>query len=279
MAQALPSRMWMDLTTEDFSRRDMSGVVAILPVAAVEQHGPHLPVSVDARIGAGVLAAALARLDADAPVLVLPQFAVGKSDEHTGFAGTLTLSHGTLARAWFEIAESVHRAGCRRVVFANSHGGQRALIDIVCRDIRVKLGMMAVNAAWFSMVDQMDLFGAAEAAHGIHGGAAETSLMLALHPELVRREAVADFAPDTIAWEHAGATLTAEGSVGFGWQTQDLHPSGACGDATMATAEAGAILIERSATALARLIREVAAFPLERLQRAPSYPPGLGAAA
>lgn len=279
MGRTWPSRQWMDLTTEDFSTRDMSGVVAILPVAAVEQHGPHLPLSVDARIGAGVLAAALALLDEEAPVLVLPQFMVGKSDEHTAFAGTLTISYETLARAWLDIAESVRRTGCRRILFANSHGGQRALIDIVCRDIRVKLGMMAVNAAWFSMVPQDDLFGSVEATHGIHGGAAETSLMLRLHPDLVRASKFADFAPVTIDWEHEGSTLTAEGAVGFGWQTQDLQPSGACGDARMATAEAGAVLLDRSAAALARLIRELAAFPIERLQRAAHHPPALGAAA
>ncbi|MCW5719477.1 MAG: creatininase family protein [Bauldia sp.] len=279
MVRDLPSRLWMDLTTEDFATRDMSGVVAVLPVAAVEQHGPHLPLSVDARIGSGVLDAALAILDDDAPVLVLPQLPVGKSDEHTAFAGTLTISHQTLARVWFDIAESVHRTGCRRILFANSHGGQRALIDIVCRDIRVKLGMMAVNAAWFSMVRQDDLFGPTEAGHGIHGGAAETSLMLRLHPDLVRPSAIANFPPVTIAWEDAGSTLTAEGAVGFGWQAQDLHPSGACGDARLATADAGGILLDRSAAALARLIGELAAFPVERLQRSPGFPPGLGAAA
>jgi len=262
LAKVPPSRRWADLTTSDFDCLDMSRCVAVQPVSAIEQHGPHLPVCVDAAIGDGIVARAIEGLDDDQNVLVLPSLVIGKSDEHHAFPGTLSLSHETLARVWFEIGESVSRTGCRRLVFVNSHGGQTALIDIVCRDLRVKLGMLAINATWFSMVDVASYFGELEARHGIHGGAAETSMMMHLHADTVRLSEIRNFVPITVDWEKAGAALTAEGAVSFGWQAQDLHASGACGNAAAASADAGRGLIEESAAALVALLREVEAFPL-----------------
>lgn len=267
----LPSHHWGDLSTRDFARLDMSRVVTVHPVAAFEQHGPHLPVSTDADIGTGIVARMIECLSEDQPVLVLPQLAVGKSDEHQAFPGTLSLSYETLSRVWLDIGRSVRRTGCRRLVFVNSHGGQRALVDIVCRTLRTELGMLAVNASWFAMVDASDLFGESEMRHGIHGGAAETSVMMHLDPDLVRGAEIADFEPETVGWEAGGAMLTAEGAIGFGWQTQDLQASGACGNAAAATAEAGSELVERAAKALVALLREVEAFPLAQLERRPAY--------
>ncbi len=107
----MPAAYWLDLTTEDFRTRDMHRTIAVLPVAAVEQHGPHLPVGVDTFINQGYLARAAALVPEDLDVLVLPIQAVGKSNEHLAFPGTLTLSAETVIRAWTEIGESVHRAG------------------------------------------------------------------------------------------------------------------------------------------------------------------------
>jgi len=143
---AMKSRWWWDLTTRDFATLDMSRIVAVQPVGAVEQHGPHLPVRVDAAINAGVVARALEIMPADLPALILPALPVGKSNEHLAFPGTLSLSYETLARVWTEIGESVYRAGCRKILFFNSHGGQPQVMDIVCRELRVKFSMLAVGA-------------------------------------------------------------------------------------------------------------------------------------
>jgi creatinine amidohydrolase len=265
----LPSRHWWDLTSAQFAATDMAQVVALQPVAAVEQHGPHLPVRVDAAINAGIVARALDLLPDDLPLLVLPALPVGKSNEHIAYPGTLTLSYETLGRAWFEIGESVHRAGCRKMIFFNSHGGQPQLLDIVCRELRVRLGMFAVACSWFHIVDLSDLFEAAEIRHGIHAGAIETSVMRRLHPDLVDMTQARNFVSLSERIEQANLVLRSEGSVGFGWQAQDLNPAGATGDASCATAEAGEAILERAAAALVGLARDVYRYPLSNLN--PAY--------
>ena len=272
MSGRLPSRWWWDLSTVEFGALDWTNLVAILPVAAVEQHGPHLPVRVDAAINAGIVARAVALMPDDLPALVLPMLPVGKSNEHHAYPGTLSLSHGTLARVWIEIAESVHRAGCRRLLILNSHGGQPQVMEIVIRELRVRLGMLAVGCGWGGITPMDDLFTATERRHGIHGGEIETSVMRHLRPDLVRMEAARDFVPLSVALEAAGGLLTPEGRVGFGWMAQDLHPAGVSGNAAAADAGRGAELVERAAAALVRLVGEVSAFPLERLAAGPGQP-------
>jgi len=257
------SRWWWDLTTDDFAGLDRERTVAILPVGAVEQHGPHLPVGVDAAINMGIVARAIELMPQSCPALVLPMTPVGKSDEHLAFAGTLTLSHETLGRVWYEIGECVHRAGLRKILFFNSHGGQPQLLEIVCRDLRVKLGMFAASTMWPQLIDISDLFDAAEMKHGIHGGQIETSMMLHLHPGLVRMERAENFTPVTVQIERE-AELIGRGAVYFGWQAQDLHPSGACGNAASATAELGRELVERAARGLVKLVEEISNYPSSR---------------
>lgn len=261
----LKSHWWWDLTTRDFAEMDTARVVAILPVGAVEQHGPHLPVRVDAAINAGIIARAVELMPADCPALVLPMMPVGKSDEHLAYPGTLTLSHETLGRVWYELGESVHRAGIRKILFLNSHGGQPQLLDIVCRDLRVKLGMFAVSAMWSRFTDLSDMVGAEEKRHGIHGGQSETSVMLHLHRDLVEMERAENFEPTSVALARECEMLGPEGAIGFGWQAQDLHPKGACGDATLATADLGKAAVERAATRLLVLIDEISRYPLSRI--------------
>jgi creatinine amidohydrolase len=261
---ALTSRWWWDLTTRDFAALDAERLVAILPVGAVEQHGPHLPVGVDAAINAGIVGRAVELMPQSCPALVLPMTPVGKSDEHLAFPGTLTLSHETLGRVWYELGESVHRAGLRKILFFNSHGGQPQLGEIVCRDLRVKLGMLAASAMWPQLIDMTDLFDAAEIKHGIHGGQIETSMMLHLHPGLVRMERAENFGSVTVEVERE-AELMGRGATYFGWQAQDLNPAGACGNAAGATAELGKKLVERAAMGLVKLVEEISNYPLSRL--------------
>jgi creatinine amidohydrolase len=255
------SHWWWDLSTREFADLDMGEIVAILPVGAVEQHGPHLPVRVDAAINAGILARAVALMPPDLPVLVLPALPIGKSNEHLAFPGTLSLPYDLLAKLWFEVARSAWRAGVRKIILFNSHGGQPQVMEIVCRELRVELGMFAVGASWFRTIDSSDLYSAGELQHGIHGGESETSVMLHLHPDLVAMEHAADFVPTSVAMARDYRLLTPEGGVGFGWQAQDLHAAGACGNAAAGDAARGAEQVERAARALLTLIDEVRAYP------------------
>jgi creatinine amidohydrolase len=255
---------WTSLTTHEFSPNH----IAVLPVAAVEQHGPHLPVGVDTYIAQAYLARVRALLPADAPVVILPVQPVGASDEHRAFAGTLTLSPQTALAAFVEIGESVARAGIRKLIFANSHGGNITVIDIAARQLRVRHDMLAVHCSWGPFGYPAGLFSEAELTHGIHGGDVETSIMLAAYPDLVRRDRIADFRPSTCAMERDYAWLRADVPVGFGWMTQDLHPSGAVGDASLATAAKGEAALDHGARAFVALLDDVRKFDLATL-RAP----------
>ena len=265
---SLPRPYWQDMTTEELGRLDTSRVIAILPVGAIEQHGPHLPVGTDACIGQGIALRALALLPENLPATVLPMLPVGKSNEHLAFPGTLTLSAETLIRVWTEVGECVARAGIRKLVLFNSHGGQPQIMDIVARDLRVRHAMLVVAYSWYA-AGLPGLFDEAEMRHGIHAGAIETSMMLHLRPDLVRMDLAADFFP--LMRELAGefCHLSPTGAGRLAWMAQDLHPSGACGDARAADAERGRALVEHAAQALITLLREVDRYPLERLRAWP----------
>jgi creatinine amidohydrolase len=257
---------WQDCTTTDFAGLDPERTVALLPVAAVEQHGPHLPLSTDAVINDGLVAALLAAPPGAATVLVLPAMTVGLSTEHTAFAGTLTIADHTLADAWTDIGRSAARAGVRKLVILNTHGGQKALVDLVAVRLRAELRMLVVRATYFAFGSPPGLFGRHELAHDIHGGELETSLMLHLRPDLVRTAALADFRGLAQELAERHAWLGAEKPVGIGWQSQDLNPDGACGNAARADAARGATQLQHLATALAQLVDEVAATPLSILR-------------
>lgn len=265
-----PRRRWDEMTTEDFAGADLSSWVAVLPVAAIEQHGPHLPLGTDAVIGRGYLDRALALVPGQLPVTVLPMQAVGVSPEHVAFPGTLTLSVEDAIAAWTGIGRSVARAGLRRLVVINSHGGNGPAMDAVTRTLRIECGMLAAFTSWHRLGYPDGLFAADELRHGVHGGEVETSLMLALAPDQVRMDKARDFTPATRAMETEFAQLRASAPGGFGWMAQDLHPSGAIGNAAAATAAKGEAALAHGARAFAELLADVARFPLARLQRGPS---------
>jgi creatinine amidohydrolase len=181
----------------------------------------------------------------------------------------LTLSAETLTRLWTEIGESVARAGIRRLVIANSHGGQPQIMDIVARDLRVRLGMLVVTMSYGALGRPPGLFPESELRHGIHGGSSETSMMLHLRPDLVREGERRDFVPLSVEMERQWVHLRPEGRIGFGWQTQDLNPEGACGNALDADAERGRLMIEHAAERFIELLREVGRFPLAKLRPGP----------
>lgn len=262
-----PARYWQDMPSSHFSTLSDQTVV-VLPVGAIEQHGPHLPVYVDACLNHELLTRALKQAPEELPLTALPMQHVGKSDEHISFPGTLTLSAETLTRLLIEIGQSVHRAGLRRLILLNSHGGQPQVLDIVARTLRVTAGMFVVNAAWSKLATGLPpgLFSDRERTHGIHGGEIETSLMLHLRPDLVDMSKAKNF----VSWgEEMAQTfnlLTPEGRVGFGWQVEDLNPDGACGDAAAADAERGRVLAECAVAGFIKLAEEVSRYPLERIR-------------
>lgn len=259
----MPVRPWSDLTTQEVRHRDMGRAVAVLPVAAIEQHGPHLPLATDHVIAQGYLERLAALDSTDLDVLVLPVQSIGKSDEHDAFPGTLTLDTETALRAWTEIGACVHRAGCRKLVIVTAHGGNSGLIDLVAGTLRGRHGMVAVTTAWSRFGYPDGLFPEAEIRHGIHAGGIETALMLALRPEAVRRERVAAFEPRSVAMERDFTHLRVGRPAAFAWKAGDLNASGAIGDARLGTAEAGRAALDHGARAFLALLRDVDRFEID----------------
>jgi creatinine amidohydrolase len=272
----LPSRFWADLSTRHFAQLaaspHLSHAVAVLPVAATEQHGPHLPLSVDTTLVDGVIQAALPHLASDLPVLFLPTQTVGKSDEHIRFPGTLTLSAPTLIALWTELGACVARSGIRKLVLFNSHGGQVSVMDIVARDLRTAHDLIVYHANWYQLPlgeAVNGLFPPEEHRFGVHAGDIETSMMLALNPERVDMAQAQHFrssAEDRAAhYPILGNGISAK----LGWQMQDYNPQGAAGNAAAASATKGQALLDAAGLQLARLLAEVSALPLSTLRAAP----------
>jgi creatinine amidohydrolase len=253
------------MTTEDFRAADVADWIAILPIAAIEQHGPHLPVATDRLINEGYLARMLEILPATIPATVLPAQAIGKSNEHISSPGTLTLSWETLTKAWIEIGESVARAGIRKLVMINSHGGNVPIHDIVARELRVKCEMLVVATSWSRLGAPDGLYGDFDKRFGIHGGEMETSVMLALHPNLVRMDKAECFHSAQETFEQEFKHLRAHGQIQFGWKAQDLNLKGAVGDATLATADKGNAHLDHGARRFIELLEDVQKFDLNRL--------------
>jgi len=258
----LPTRRWQELPWPAF--RDLpANTVAVLPVAAIEQHGPHLPVAVDTTIGEGVIAHALAHLPAETPVLVLPTQCIAISQEHLRYPGTLTTTPETLLALVTDIGASVARAGVRRLVICNSHGGNAPTLEIAARRIRIAHNMLVINTAWARLGRPPGLHDPIEAAYGMHAGREETSLMLALAPGLVDMARAKHFVSRWQAVANAAPALHPQAGSPFAWQIQDLHPAGALGDAASATAEMGQRLLDHAAIQLAALWQQVAAFDVQ----------------
>lgn len=260
-----PRRFWSDLVTTDFADPRVGEWIAVLPIAAVEQHGPHMPLGTDTIIADGHVAATVARLPDDLPAVFLPTQAVAWSAEHEGSPGTLTLSWETVARAWIEIGACVAAAGVRRLVIVNAHGGNVPIMDLVCRELRMKKGMLAVATSWSRFGRPEGLFDPDERRLGIHAGDVETSMVLALRPDLVRREAFADLPSLQGELEREFRHLRAYGPHAFGWAARDLNPSGAVGDPRGSTAEKGRAAIDHAVTGFLELLEEVRRFDLGRL--------------
>lgn len=259
---------WCELTTRDFLDLDFERTVAVLPTAAVEQHGPHLPVVTDTAIADGMVALLRERLPDDLAVLALPTLAIGKSNEHLLSAGTLSFSAETFTRMLVEVGASVRRAGLRKVAIINAHGGNTDLLAVVVRELRVSLGLLAVTTDWQRFGLPEGVYDDFEKRYGIHGGDIETSLMLHFRPDLVRMEKAKNFISNAAAIETEFAYLRAEGSHAFGWIAQDLNSDGVMGNAAIATAEKGRCTAEHQVEGFIGLLRDMANFRMDRLHAA-----------
>ena len=266
--QAWPSRRWADVSARDFALAQRSGLaaqtVAILPVGAVEQHGPHLPLKVDTALVEGVVDAALPLMAADVPVLVLPTQAIGLSLEHEDYAGTLSLSPATLLAVWTELGVCVARAGVKKLLIFNAHGGNVSSMDIVARQLRMQCGLLVYHSSWFNLPQPAgvnEAFSAHEHRFGVHGGETETSMMLHLAPELVRMEHARNFASSSEVRARQFPILGNGKSAKLGWAMQDYNPQGAAGNAAAADAQRGQALVQGAAASLAQLCTEIHALP------------------
>jgi creatinine amidohydrolase len=267
------SRFWADLSTREFAQLDPAGTVAVLPLGATEQHGPHLPLSVDQTLVDGVVAAALSHLPAQVPVLVLPTQQVGYSPEHLDFPGTLSLSFDTVARSWIELGECVARAGVKKLLLLNSHGGQVSLMDIAARELRSRAKLIVYSCSWWNLPlgDAVNgLFPAQEHRFGVHGGQIETSLMLALRSEHVRMAQARDFKSSSQDRAAQYPILGNGSSAKLAWQMQDYNVQGAAGNAAAATAEKGRVVLDAAGRQLALLLQELSALPLSTLVDRPA---------
>jgi creatinine amidohydrolase len=272
----LPYPFWSDLTTKQFAELaaspDLARLVAVLPVAAIEQHGPHLPLNVDALIVDGVIKAALPHLSS--PALFLPTQKISLSTEHIEFAGTLTLSPQTVMALWMEIGASVARAGIKKLVLLNSHGGNVGLMDVVARELRTAHGLIVYHTSWYNLPlvdpgtgeDLNTLFSPHEHRFGVHAGDIETSMMLALRPDLVDMSLAENFQSASQDRAEKYAILGNGKSAKLGWQMQDYNAKGAAGNALQATADKGRRLIDAAGKSLATLVAEVSDLPLSTIR-------------
>jgi creatinine amidohydrolase len=265
----IPPRDWTAIHWSAIDPAEAAGWIAVLPLAATEQHGPHLPLGTDVMIAEAYLAKVRELLPATSPATFLPVQPIGISTEHIDFPGTLTLPTEVALKSWLAIGESVARAGVRKLVIVTSHGGNSAAMTLVAQDLRASLGMLAVTTSWSRFGVPDGLFGVDELQHGIHGGAVETSIMLARHPDLVRSEAIANFPSAGADMERRYRVLSTQRPAPLAWQAQDLNASGAVGDATQASAGKGERVIAHGAQAFCALLADIATFDVATLIAGP----------
>ncbi|QPF92398.1 creatininase family protein [Bradyrhizobium commune] len=264
-----PSRDWTEIRWADASPADTSRWIAVLPLAATEQHGPHLPLETDVLIADAYLARVRALLPESVPASFLPVERIGISTEHIDYPGTQTLPSEVALRKWTAIGEDIAKRGVKKLVIITSHGGNSAAMMLVAQDLRAHQKLFVVTTSWSRLSGADKLFPADEVRHGIHGGAVETSIMLARYPDQVRANAIADFPASSIAMEARYRWLSTQRPAPFAWQAQDLNPSGAVGNATLAMAGKGEELIDQGARAFCELLAEVDNFDVKSLAKGP----------
>jgi creatinine amidohydrolase len=263
------SKYWAELNTTDFAQLDELSTVAVLPLGATEQHGPHLPLCVDTCIANALVSGALSILGPSAPVVVLPTLEVGLSTEHTSFAGTLSYPPELLLSVLAQMGKSVAQAGLQKMLLFNAHGGNSALMEVAARELRAKHGLMVYSTSWFNLpLDQevMEMFTAEEHRFGIHGGAVETSLMMNLHPGRVRPEKFKHFESAQQLRAQKYPILGNGRSAKLAWLMEDYNAEGAAGDLSQASAEKGRLILASAAKQLSLLWQEISQLPMSEIK-------------
>ncbi|TCM50760.1 creatinine amidohydrolase [Rhizobium sp. PP-F2F-G48] len=253
---------WGDFATTDFTGIDPMETIALLPIAATEQHGPHLGCGTDATIARGMLKTLIPLLPGDLDVRILPIQSVGKSNEHLHAPGTLTIPATVLIEHWLALGQSVACAGIRKLVIVNAHGGNEEVMGIVARELRVTAGMLVAKTSWSRFGKPDGLFSDVENRFGIHGGDAETSLILHFRPQAIDMEKAENFASVVERDEETFALLRATGNHAYAWIASDLNPHGAVGEAAKATRDKGQALADHQARGLVTLLQDMRKAPL-----------------
>lgn len=251
------------LTSEQVRELDKELAAVVLVIAAVEQHGSHLPIATDVVLGVSMLTMAVERLDPSAQLWILPPLPYGRSVEHEDFAGTVTLSQETLTAVVRDVAASVARSGFRRLVLFNSHGGNVSVLETVARDARRATGLMVFPFSMFRIGLLYPQISEQEASWGTHAGEWETSMMLALMPERVdtaRAGATSGYATFERAPDHLGLL----GPIPFTWVTADITATGAIGDPSIASVERGREIVELSVEKIALTLAEICRFEMPK---------------
>ena len=247
---------WYEYKSAEFQDVDPDHTIAILPTAAIEQHGPHLPVGVDTFINEGLLDALRPKIPADLDVRILPVQAVGKSNEHLYASGTITLPADLTIKLWVQIGLSVAHTGIKKMMIINSHGGNVDVNSIVARELRVQADMFVVKTQWDAFGHPEGLFSDHERTYGIHGGDVETSLMLHFRPDLVEMSKAENFRSSAEDLRDGGMIMPT-GPISYGWIASDLNAAGTVGDASIATAEKGAATADFQTDMMLRLLLEM----------------------
>lgn len=247
------------LTRKQVSELPKENALVILSIGAVEQHGDHMPVMTDALIGEATLSRAMEKLPSDEQVWVIPPISYGKSNEHIGIPGTISLSASTLAGLVTDIAKSLQASGFRRLLLFNTHGGNMDLLNVISREIRISTGMMVFYLSPASLNTASDLISPEELEFGIHGGDYETSIVMHLKPDWVQEDYRVREMPRMERFDY----LTLESKIRFAWKMNDISKSGILGDATAATAEKGRLIQERVTDILAEAFAELSRFEID----------------
>ncbi|XGA79276.1 creatininase family protein [Halomonas sp. CH40] len=250
---------WSSLTTLELAEMARRSPIAVVVMGATEQHGPHLPLGTDTTIGLGLQAAMLAALPQELDIICLPAVSVGASEEHSSFPGTLSLPARVAIDTLEAYGDSVAQADIRRLMIINSHGGNKAVMDIAALALRKRHALQVIKATYTRLPPLEGALDADELRRGLHGGLLETAMMLHLAPDQVNmaraRNALSEKPADN-------SLLNQEGAASLAWLAEDLAYDGIAGNATGATAELGKKLVHHYGRQLAKVIQEAAARPL-----------------
>jgi creatinine amidohydrolase len=263
----LPHRLYEEMSTDYIAGCDTREWIAVLPLGATEQHGPHLPVETDWMIADGIVREVSAALSGTLPVTFLPSEKIGYSREHANRPGSQTLTYDGAISRWIEIGEHLADQGIRKFVMLNAHGGNAPLMTIVATELRARRRMLAVATSWTRFGEPAGIVTPEEKSNGIHGGEIETSVMLALHPDLVRMDEARDFPSLQAEMARTAKHLRAYGPHAFGWMATDLNPNGVVGHAKKGNADQGERLLAHAAEGFVELLEDVRAFDVTRFDR------------